>query len=211
MAEAGALPVGAVEQVPRVDDLAPALDRLAEVERIPGVEELRAMTSRLPRHAEVARGAAEQERGILTDVIEARARATSIQITADDLDDPAKMAEFQAAQNQLGAGLGLGITPGSVFETAAGARLVVESVGEPFHRTDGPVDTKWHPYEIGHWVWFAIRTEHFDPSDAQRMPDELVDIVDARWWTADELATSGERYEPDDLPDLIRRGIDRLR
>jgi LemA protein len=60
----------------------------------------------VPNLAEVARGAAEQERGILTDVIEARARATSIQITADDLDDPAKMAEFQAAQNQLGAGLG---------------------------------------------------------------------------------------------------------
>lgn len=60
----------------------------------------------VPNLAEVARGAAETERGILTDVIEARARATSIQITADDLDDPAKMAEFQAAQSQLGAGLG---------------------------------------------------------------------------------------------------------
>ena len=60
----------------------------------------------VPNLAEVARGAAEQERGILTDVIEARARATSIQVTANDLTDPAKMAEFQAAQNQLGAGLG---------------------------------------------------------------------------------------------------------
>ena len=60
----------------------------------------------VPNLAEVARGAAETERGILTDVIEARARATSIQITADDLDDPAKMAEFQAAQQQLGQGLG---------------------------------------------------------------------------------------------------------
>ncbi len=60
----------------------------------------------VPNLAEVAKGAAEQERGILTDVIEARARATSIQVTADDLTDPAKMAEFQAAQSQLGAGLG---------------------------------------------------------------------------------------------------------
>lgn len=60
----------------------------------------------VPNLAEVARGAAETERGILTDVIEARARATSVNITADDLDDPAKMAEFQAAQQQLGAGLG---------------------------------------------------------------------------------------------------------
>jgi len=60
----------------------------------------------VPNLAEVARGAAETERGILTDVIEARARATSIQITTEDLDDPAKMAQFQAAQEQLGAGLG---------------------------------------------------------------------------------------------------------
>ncbi len=60
----------------------------------------------IPNLAEVARGAAEQERGILTDVIEARAKATSIQVNADDLTDPAKMAEYQAAQNQLSTGLG---------------------------------------------------------------------------------------------------------
>jgi LemA protein len=60
----------------------------------------------VPNLAEVAAGAAQQERGILTDVIEARAKATSIQVTTEDLDDPAKMAEFQAAQSQLGAGLG---------------------------------------------------------------------------------------------------------
>jgi LemA protein len=60
----------------------------------------------VPNLAEVAKGAAEQERAILTDVVEARAKATSIQISADDLNDPAKMAQFQQAQEQLGAGLG---------------------------------------------------------------------------------------------------------
>ena len=60
----------------------------------------------VPNLAEVAAGAAEQERGILTDVMEARARATSVQLSADDLNDPEKMAQFQAAQSQLGAGLG---------------------------------------------------------------------------------------------------------
>ncbi|ALE16154.1 LemA family protein [Altererythrobacter epoxidivorans] len=60
----------------------------------------------IPNLAEVAQGAAEQERGILTDVVEARAKATSIQLSADDLNDPAKMAEFQAAQGQLGQGIG---------------------------------------------------------------------------------------------------------
>lgn len=60
----------------------------------------------VPNLAEVAKSAAEQERAILTDVIEARAKATSIQLSADDLNDPAKMAQFQQAQEQLGAGLG---------------------------------------------------------------------------------------------------------
>ena len=60
----------------------------------------------VPNLAEVAKGAAEQERGILTDVIEARAKATSIQISDADLTDPAKMAEYQAAQSQLSSGLG---------------------------------------------------------------------------------------------------------
>jgi LemA protein len=60
----------------------------------------------IPNLAEVAQGAAENERGILTEVTEARARATAINVTADDLTDEAKMEEFAAAQSQLGAGLG---------------------------------------------------------------------------------------------------------
>ena len=55
----------------------------------------------VPNLASVAKGAADQEKGILVGVVEARAKATSIQIKADDLGDPAKMAEFSAAQNQL--------------------------------------------------------------------------------------------------------------
>ncbi len=53
----------------------------------------------------MAKGAAEQEKGILTGVVEARAKATSIQLSTDDLSDPAKMAQFQAAQNQLSTSL----------------------------------------------------------------------------------------------------------
>jgi LemA protein len=59
----------------------------------------------VPNLASVARGAAEQEKAILTGVIEARAKATSIQLSAEDLSDPAKMAQFSAAQNQLSSSL----------------------------------------------------------------------------------------------------------
>ena len=60
----------------------------------------------LPNLAAVAKGAAEQEKGILTGVIEARAKATSIQLNAGDLTDPAKMKAFQEAQGQLSGSLG---------------------------------------------------------------------------------------------------------
>jgi LemA protein len=59
----------------------------------------------VPNLASVAKGAAEQEKAILTGVIEARAKATSVQLSADDLNDPAKMAQFQAAQTQLSSSL----------------------------------------------------------------------------------------------------------
>lgn len=59
----------------------------------------------VPNLAAVARGAADQEKEILTGVIEARSKATSIQVNADDLSDPAKMAQFAAAQNQLSSSL----------------------------------------------------------------------------------------------------------
>ena len=60
----------------------------------------------VPNLAAVAKGAAEQEKGILVGVVEARAKATSVQLTADDLKDPAKMKAFQDAQNQLSTSIG---------------------------------------------------------------------------------------------------------
>ena len=59
----------------------------------------------IPNLAAVAKGAAEQEKAILTGVVEARAKATSIQLSTEDLSDPAKMAQFSAAQEQLSQSL----------------------------------------------------------------------------------------------------------
>lgn len=60
----------------------------------------------VPNLAAVAKGAAEQEKAILTGVMEARAKATSIQVNAEDLNDPAKMQQYAAAQAQLSQGIG---------------------------------------------------------------------------------------------------------
>ncbi|BBD98744.1 LemA family protein [Sphingobium amiense] len=52
------------------------------------------------------KAAGKQEQETLTRVTEARAKASSIQINAADLNDPAKVAQYQEAQAQLSQGLG---------------------------------------------------------------------------------------------------------
>ena len=60
----------------------------------------------IPNLVSTVRGAAASETTILTNVTEARARATSINITTDDLSNPAEFQKFQDAQNQLTQALG---------------------------------------------------------------------------------------------------------
>ncbi|NYT41340.1 LemA family protein [Sphingomonas sp. R-74633] len=60
----------------------------------------------IPALVNTVKGAAASEGKILTDVVEARAKATSIQVSATDLTDPAKVQAFQAAQQQLSGSLG---------------------------------------------------------------------------------------------------------
>jgi LemA protein len=55
----------------------------------------------IPNLEAVAKGASGSEKEILTQVIEARAKATSVQLSANDLSDPAKVKAFQDAQGAL--------------------------------------------------------------------------------------------------------------
>lgn len=59
----------------------------------------------IPNLVETVRGFAEQEREVLTGVVEARAKATQTQLNVDDLSDPAKLQQFSAAQGALGSAL----------------------------------------------------------------------------------------------------------
>ncbi len=60
----------------------------------------------IPNLVATAKGAAASETTILTNVTQARANATAINITTDDLSDPATFEKFQGAQNQLTQALG---------------------------------------------------------------------------------------------------------
>ena len=59
----------------------------------------------IPNLVETVKGYARQEEKVLTEVTDARAKATQFQIPADILTDPNAFAKFQAAQGQLGAAL----------------------------------------------------------------------------------------------------------
>ncbi len=60
----------------------------------------------IPNLVETVKGFAEQEKSVLTEVVEARAKATSVQVPPDILTNPEAMKNFQDAQQQLGGALG---------------------------------------------------------------------------------------------------------
>ena len=99
MAAALSLSACGINSVPAAEENAKA--KWADVEA-----QFQRRANLIPNLAEVAKGAAENERQILTEVTEAGANATSVNVRAEDLGNPEKMAEFQAAQSQMSAGIG---------------------------------------------------------------------------------------------------------
>jgi LemA protein len=60
----------------------------------------------VPNLVETVKGYAAQEREVLTQVVEARARASQVRVDASTVTDPAKFKEYQDAQNALSGALG---------------------------------------------------------------------------------------------------------
>ena len=60
----------------------------------------------VPNLVATVKGYAKQESSVLVGVTEARAKATSIQVSADDLKDPSKLQQYGQAQGQLSQALG---------------------------------------------------------------------------------------------------------
>jgi LemA protein len=60
----------------------------------------------IPNLVETVKGYAAQESKVLTDVVEARAKATQVQIPPDILNNPDAFQKFQEAQNNLSGALG---------------------------------------------------------------------------------------------------------
>ncbi len=60
----------------------------------------------IPNLVETVKGFAAQEQEVLTQVVEARAKATQMQLPADILTNPEAFQKFQEAQNSLSGALG---------------------------------------------------------------------------------------------------------
>jgi LemA protein len=100
LAPAAALALGGcgLNTIPAADENAKA--RWADVQN-----QYQRRADLIPNLVNTVKGAAKQEQATLTAVTEARAKASSIQVKADDLKDPAKLQQFGAAQGQLSGAL----------------------------------------------------------------------------------------------------------
>ena len=76
----------------------------------------------VPNLVNTVKGYAQHEEKVFVEVTQARAKVGSLQVNADSLDDPQKLAQFQAAQGELGNAL---------------SRLMVVSENYPQLKADG--------------------------------------------------------------------------
>jgi len=88
-----------VNAIPTLEETAKA--RWADVEN-----QYQRRSDLIPSLVETVKGYAKQEKDVLVSVTEARAKATSIHVDANDLTDPAKVKQLQDAQNALSGALG---------------------------------------------------------------------------------------------------------
>lgn len=89
----------AVNRVPTLQERAKTA--LAEVQN-----QYQRRADLIPNLVETVKGYAKQENDVLTNVTEARAKATRVQLDASTVTDPEKFKQFQDAQNQLSGALG---------------------------------------------------------------------------------------------------------
>jgi LemA protein len=94
-----ALAACGLNSVPTAEEAAKA--RWADVQN-----EYQRRADLIPNLVNTVKGYAKQESQVLTEVTQARARATGVNVSAEDLDNPEKLKQFADAQGALSQSLG---------------------------------------------------------------------------------------------------------
>jgi 8-oxo-dGTP pyrophosphatase MutT (NUDIX family) len=108
----------------------------------------------------------------------------------------------------VGGGIDDGETPvgaavRELFEET-GLRIAPDALGEPiFHDvTEFPFDGQWYRQEQ---AYYLVRVDSWLVDFGGFNAIERATVDAYRWWSADELRATDERFYPSHLPDLLRR------
>ena len=100
---------------------------------------------------------------------------------------------------------------GAIRELFEETGLRVDSVGEPIWSIEGQSIFNDGHVQSTYSEYFVVRTTSFELTNENWMDNEFVDITDVRWWTVEELQSSGEKYSPEPLLEVIQLAIERSR
>lgn len=106
---------------------------------------------------------------------------------------------------------GGGVDPGESHHDAACRELfeetgrIVDDLGASVYSLDFAVDYAGGDHDTGHAEYYLLRTESFTPSRENWTPEEQRDVIEHRWWAAEELSSALEPHDPVALPAIIAR------
>ncbi len=83
----------------------PTYEQQAKADWSKVLSEYKRRNDLIPNLIETVKGFAQQEQDVLTKVVEARSKATGVNVSPEMLKDPEAMKKFQDAQNQLSGAL----------------------------------------------------------------------------------------------------------
>lgn len=139
----------------------------------------------IPNLVETVKGAADYERETLREVVEARAAATSIQISADDLDDAEKLAEYAQAQETLGTSLGRLIAVAEQYPTLT-ATANFRDLQSQIEGTENRISTERRRFNT------AVQNYN---ARARRFPNNMLGFNAKEYFDADPAAATPPKVE----------------